>query len=407
MTPAATDLSDLAGVTTWTAAYDYCHDRYQSYYSTGLSLALREAGVPLTSRPLSRLPYALRALRRVRSSYRLPGLMKVGVGAALDRVAAAVGGHRLPPSGRFHSLAGQYEFDFRTGERLRLVVDAQDGGEVADPALLASCDVYAKSNYRPAIGYPDRVVPVCNGNPLVLPHLAELSRLRRSPPVRDLCFVVRVWGGRDEAAGVEHNLRLLEAVNRVDCRKYLLAYLVAGDLGGQEARLRKQGIPTTRTPIPLKTLWEISASSRINVIRLGMHNCVPWRFMDLLAMGACVALDQPPQTLWAPPLIDGEHALDLGAATDPGSPVAAGADYERIPARLERFLGGGDRLQRVRDGAARYFDAHAQPVAVGRYLLARVAKARDRLRAAGGPAERDPGSAGGAEGRPALPGGIE
>ena len=367
------DWSELTGVTTWTAAYDYVHDRYQAYYAAGLGAALAEVGAALDVRPLHRMPRALRALRRVRSSYRLAGLMRRGGGRALDGVAGLLAGRRVPSSGRFHPLVGQYDFTFRGGRTVRLVVDAQDSGHLADEELLGRCEVYAKTNFRPDHSYPHKVVPSANGNPLVLPHIPLLRSLRHRPPEYDICFVVRVWGGRDEEAGVEHNLRLLEEVNRAPGRKFLLGYLVAGDVAAHERRLRKHGIPTTRSPLPLRQLWEVSAASRVNVIRLGMHNCVPWRFMDMLAMGACVVLDQPPQTAWPAPLVPGTHYLDLGAVTPPEGGTAA--DYGSVPAEIERVLGDERAEREVRGAAADYFDRHACPVAVGRELLACVARA--------------------------------
>jgi hypothetical protein len=377
-------LNDLTGVTTWSAAYDYFHDRYQEYYATGLDEALRKRGVALTCNHLQRMPKLLRGLRRLRSSSRFEGVMSKGVGRMVDWTAGVAAGRRTAPSGVFHPLAGQYEFAFAHGDPVRLVVDAQDGGDLADPGLLKWADVYAKSNFRSDSSYPEHVVPICNGNPLIIPHRQFLASQRNAGCEYDICFIVRVWGGQDEEAGIEHNLRLLEAVNKCKCRKYLLAYLVAGDIGKQEARLQAQGIPTTRTFIPLRELWKYSAASRINILRLGMHNCIPWRFMDMLAMGACVALDQAPQTEWAPPLIRDEHYRVLGAATDPKRPFATEAQYEQIPELLHGFLNDPDRIQHVRRTTADYFDRYSCPTAIGRYILERVAKVRGDRSAPGG-----------------------
>ena len=60
------DWSDLTGVTTWTAAYDYVHDRYQAYYAGGLGEAQagRERAVLENQRPKAarRLPLVTAAL---------------------------------------------------------------------------------------------------------------------------------------------------------------------------------------------------------------------------------------------------------------------------------------------------------------------------------------------------------
>lgn len=356
---------------TWVAPYDYYHDRYQEYYSTGIRAALHELGCELQVRSIQRFPGLLRVLRRLRYAHRLTRVM-TWAGPALDALTRVLAGRGMPPFGRFHPLAGQYEFVFSNGRAVKLVVDSSDAGEIADEGLLDRCDVYAKSNCRQDGAYPPRVVPIANGNPIVLPHLPLMRELRRRAFQYDCVCVVRVWGGRDETSGVEHNLRLLEALNKARCRKFLLAYLVAGDVAAQERRLQSQGISTTRTPVPLRELWEVSAASCVNVIRLGMHNCVPWRFTDMLAMGACVVFDQAPQTVWPVPLVPEQHFLDLGLLTPPEGGQASDEAYAAIPAKIDEIVADLDRVQRIRSAAAAYYDDHVEPGAIGRYLLHRV-----------------------------------
>ena len=151
--------------------------------------------------------------------------------------------------------------------------------------------------------------------------------------------MVRVWGGKDEEEGVEHCVRLLEAAARARGRKFLLALLVAGDREKLGKRLRQSGVPSTTTPLPLNKLWQVSAESRLNVIRLGMHHCVPWRMCDLLALGTCPVLDQKPRTLWPVPLREGEHYWTLNVHLGPGQTVASDASYQAIPELLNDYLG--------------------------------------------------------------------
>jgi hypothetical protein len=294
--------------------------------------------------------------------------MNRGPGNFLDQIASAMGGPISPPFSHFNSLVGQYEFTIGA-RRVKLFLDAQARGEIPEEVNLENCDVYAKSNYRIDANYPSPVVPLCMGNPLIVPHLDWLRELRQHPTEYDLCFVVRVWGGRHEDDGIEHNLRLLEAVNKARCKKRILAYLVAGDVARQESRLAAQGIATTREPVSLRRLWKISAGARLNLIRLGMHNCIPWRFMDLLAMKACPVFDQAPQTQWGVPLEDGRHYLQLGADTSPDEPHATDDAYEQIPGRIEQFVRQTALTDSIRAAAAEYFDRHACPSAVGRQLL--------------------------------------
>ena len=37
---------------------------------------------------------------------------------------------------------------------------------------------------------------------------------------------------------------------------------------------------------------EDKKTARLNVIRLGMHYCIPWRVTGALAIGSCIVLDR-------------------------------------------------------------------------------------------------------------------
>lgn len=91
------------------------------------------------------------------------------------------------------------------------------------------CDLYLKTNYWKGHDYDPRVCPFFNCNPVVLPYIEKLKAMRAQPPVFDLSFIVRVWGGRTGIEGVEHSMQLLEAVAKVRAKKFLLAELMIGD----------------------------------------------------------------------------------------------------------------------------------------------------------------------------------
>jgi hypothetical protein len=355
-------------VETCISPYDYWHDRYQAYYREGLRRYLCQQGERLDVRSIPRFPKVLALLRAVRNSSRVRGAFgpaAPSVHRSLDRFATMLGGKRSAPWGLFHPLVGQYQFHI-DGVQTRVCLDASDSGNICSPELLEQCDLYLKTNYWKGRQYDPRVVPFYNGNPLILSHLGRLRSMRSRPAEYDFCFVVRVWGGRDEVEGVEHNIRLLEAAARVPGRKFLHAYLVAGDTAALSERLFKQGIRCSTSPLPLKELWRIGAASRLNIIRLGMHACVPWRMIDLLALGACPVLDQPPLTVWPEPLREGAHFLHLSAVATPGACMADERAYSDIPARLKQFLADDRLIQEIRANAADYFDQHLTPEAVGR-----------------------------------------
>src|SRR5207249_4738414 len=127
------------------------------------------------------------------------------------------------PSGTFRPTVGQYLVFYGDGSVRHLCIDAGDPPEIASEELRAWSDVYLKTNYWSSRSYPANVRPMVNADPLMLGRLQALKRRRGTPKTIDLSFVVRVWGGGDGVEGIEHNLRLVEAVSRARCRKRLLA----------------------------------------------------------------------------------------------------------------------------------------------------------------------------------------
>ena len=367
-------------IITFPCPQDRCHDLFQMYYVEALRRHVIAEGGRFDQRSLSAFPRIVRSLNRVRNSTRLE---QVGGGRLIQRAASGLihvlSGSRLPPSGIFHDAVGQYLFHLSDGGLRKVCIDSGDSGDIPSAPLLAWCDVYFKTNYWPSRVYDDKVKPLCNGNPLVLRGLGRLRSWRSVPSTYDFCFIVRVWGGRDDAEGIEHNLRLLEAVAKARCRKYLLAYLVAGDIAACGRRLERQGIPWTCQITPLEQLWEISARSRLNVIRLGMHGCIPWRMMDMLALGACPVLDQQPFTRWPQPLVEGEHYLSLGVTTPPGRWLGAAADYDAVTERMEAIVADETRTMHIREQTASYFDENLKPESLGQYLCRAVMDANSAV----------------------------
>ena len=109
-----------------------------------------------------------------------------------------------------------------------------------------------------------------------------------------------------------------------------------------------------------------------------MHHCIPWRMCDLLALGACPVLDQPPKTVWPIPLRDGSHYSTLNLLTSPGRPTAEEESYRCVPDVLDSLLCESERVERLRGATADYFDQHLQPEHVGRSICEAVTR---RMRA--------------------------
>lgn len=367
---AARGRCDIREVVSFSAPYDYCHDRYQAYYGAGIRQFVERQGGALSTVHLARFPHVQRRLRRIRSSYRLGRVPGHGLFfRAVDGLARVLGG---PPPLGFHPLVGRYVFRMGDGPERKVCIDASDSGAISSAGLLDWAHIYFKTNFWKARAYPEKVLPLYNGNPLVLPAQDSLRRLRGQPARWDLCCIVRVWGGANEIDGIEHNLRLIESVNRVKCRKFVLAYLVAGDVGDHARRLGAQNIPFTTEPMPLPELWSVAAQSRLNLVRLGMHGCVPWRMTDLLAMGGCPVLDRAPNTTWRPAFVENEHFLSAAVDLLPEGHLSSDAAYEALPDRLEEWIADDARIQSVRERNAAYYDNGVSSQAIGQQICEAV-----------------------------------
>lgn len=251
---------------------------------------------------------------------------------------------------------------------VRFAIDAHDGRAVFDPAALDWADVYFKANRWPGELYDPKVLPIVNGNGLLdRRHIVRLRALRDEPKTVDVAYISNVWGGR------EHSLRVFERLAALDCRKDLLAILPAGfpaeEDDANEARLRAAGVPVTRTPLPPGELWQRLARARLVPLRAGKHLCFSWRTPDLLAMGACIVFDALPPPRWPVPLEPGVHVADCGIPRPENTDAAPDREYGRVPAEIERLLGSPKEQQKLREAAAHYFDEHAEPRAVARYVL--------------------------------------
>jgi len=354
--------------------FNYWYDFYNIYYRESLRSHLEAIKGRYEEISMSRFPTVLRKLRRIRDAYRLQPVFTQAkwFATAIDELGSKLEGPIQSPSSSFQNTTGQYLIMTADGSEYRVCIDSCDYGEIRNADLLAWSDIYFKTNYWPSLSYPPHVAPMVNGDPLVIPQIAQFRSSRLQEKKYDICFIVRVWGGKDEVEGVEHNIRLIEAMAKAKCSKFLLAYLVAGDIATSGRRLERQGIPWSTRPLPAKELWQVSSQSRLNVIRLGMHYCVPWRVTGALAIGSCMVLDRVPLTRWPEPLLVGEHFLDLGAETAPGQSMATDEQYAAIPEKIEAWLADAGTSRRIGLKNGEYFDRFLHPKQVGAHILGRV-----------------------------------
>lgn len=344
---------------------------FQEYYSEGLRRYVKGCGGQFECVGMTRWPRVLATLRRIRYAQPLQRLCAKlpWVPVAIDRAAAWLAGELKSPSKAFYPCVGQYLIQDRHGRRHRVCIDSCDYGHLPNDALAAWSEVYFKTNYWPSRVYPDGVVPMVNCSQQALPRIGSLRALRGSLKEYDICFLVRVWGGSDGAEGVEHNLRIAEAVARAGARTFVHAYLVSGDIEAQARRLELAGAAWSTHPMSIDAYWNIVARSRLSVIRLGMHDCVPWGLTGTFAVGACPVLDRKPLTLWPEPLEPGVHFLDLGVDLATGQRVGDAAAYAAVPGKLERWLHEDGLAERIGECTAHYFDACLDPTRVGAHIF--------------------------------------
>jgi len=303
----------------------------------------------------------LRVLRKIRHSARFQRAVPGGTKIA-DGVAKILGAVQSDPE---HAV-GSYIFN-QGGTEVKICIDAHDSKLVIKPDLLEWCDVYFKANYWPTEVYPAKVAPIANVNPACLDKIGFLKNCRHHKKELDLFVSFRVWGGTDELEGVEHGLALIEALAKVKCRKKVLAYLLAGDISAAVKRLESAGIAWTTKWIPQAELWGYAAKSRLNIVRHGMHQCVPWRMAEILAMGGCPVMDYEATTRWHAPLVEGRHYVHLDVPYHPGE--GAGIDTRTLTDRVESWVASEELTESISRNTERYFDEHLTPAVLGKYIL--------------------------------------
>ena len=353
----------LTRIVAETFPYDNAHDPYQEYYRKALKASLGEYGGDYVEISDAYSDALLRGLRAVRHSYRLRNLLKKKlVSDSLDKLASLLSdGSVMGPT----PSIGIYQFRTDQQNEIRVCIDANDFPDISEKAA-ASCEIYFKSNYWPSYNYPSHVLPLPNMNPMVGRNLELLRRLRTKPKERDLFIFFRVWGGRGEVEGIEHNMALLKALSKVKCNRYILAYLVAGDIPFLGKRLDDMGVPwTTKAMHPLE-LWKNAASSRLNVVRMGNHRCIPWRMIDIFSMGGVPIMDYEPMTLWPEPLVEGKHYLNLNIS--PGREE----EVDDVTNKIDSWLQNGSLLSSISRNTADYFDHYLEPARLGRSMIQTV-----------------------------------
>lgn len=263
---------------------------------------------------------------------------------------------------------------------LKIAIDAQDSPTLANQKVHDWCDIYFKSNYWPSYDYSQKIRPIVNGNGM-LSHLRlrYITEMRNRPKDLDVSCIIRIWagGGFDP----DHCLKLLAELGKLSCRKFLLAIFTGFNEDSQDLKTyirfcTASSIPYSLKPIDYNKLIEVSARSRIVILRNGVSSCIPWRFLDMLCLGACVVFDHQPLVAWPDPLLCGIHylALDLppmmlGRKIDSQRSTTSPSSFSRIRLSLEAYLKQDSLVKRVGLNALSYYQSSCSPREVGMYIL--------------------------------------
>ncbi len=272
---------------------------------------------------------------------------------------------------------GQYNFVYDQ-LTVKVVVDTSDGRHLHNTDALEWSDVYFKCNYWPNVDYPQNVVSLVNGNgTLSATKVRKLKNLRNHKKEYDLVYWSRIWaapGNNQDNKGVEHNIRLFEALAKVEGKTNLLAVFPKemnnSSLQKYRERLDAVGVKWQNGwgKIDSKVLWTALASARINFLRPGNHLCISWRMMDLLCMGSCIMVDGEPFARWPEPLSSDVNFVDVECSLSPEYELPGDRAYEEMAGRISNLISEHEKIEKISENNIQYFEEHASMNAVANYI---------------------------------------
>lgn len=273
---------------------------------------------------------------------------------------------------------GRYHFIFGS-IKVKVAIDTADGRHLHDESILDWSDIYFKCNAWPQIEYPGKVVSLMNGNGTLSPSKIErLKALRNHKKDFDLVYWSRIWaapGNAPENNGVEHNVRIFEALAKVEGRKNLLAVfpeeMDCPSLQEYRDRLDSVGVKWQNgwQNVDSDMLWNSLATAHVNFLRPGNHLCVSWRMVDLLCMGACIMLDGEPFARWPEPLQNDVNFVDSQCTLSADYVLPADDTYAELTARVSALVVDKAKIRKIAKNNQEYYDQYASLAAVSDYVL--------------------------------------
>lgn len=214
--------------------------------------------------------------------------------------------------------------------------------------------LYFKANYGSDQQYPANVVASLNGSTLTRWNI---------PPTReydfDIVWIAGISGGRP------HKVALFEALAALPLKMKLAAKMVGDDdLRRWAPRLRAAGVEVWTHNIPYKKWLEGNKQARWCVLARGKHDCLSFRMIDYMSIGAAVVADYAPTTQWPVPLEAGRNYLNLNLSGPQGNDLsesefdALRAEYQQKVKALLPLLRDENQRQRIATTNGAYFQKY-------------------------------------------------
>jgi hypothetical protein len=316
--------------------------------------------------------------------------LSIAVAAGRTKIISTLWKRLLSVKGRKPSLeadhVGRYIIKTAGKNQTKIAIDAADGRSIRDPEAYEWSDFYFKANMWPSLQYPQKTLPLINGDGyLNKARLKWLLQMRNSSNSHDLIFWTKIWEPGDPQAYsnencrniIEHQIKLFETLAKLECKKTLLAVFSAKkplrSVDTQECirRLTAAGVKCQFEwgDIDSQTFWRHLAASRVVFTRPGNHLCISWRLIGLLCLGSCIAYDSAPFPQWYEPLISARHYVDGNCGLGTNSSLPSDAQYENLLNIIDNLLSDFEKIRELKAHAAGYYDNFGSPVAVAQHIL--------------------------------------
>lgn len=301
---------------------------------------------------------------------------KVRGAEKLWRVLNAIPPNKKQFNGCDH--VGRYIFDFGS-KPIKVAIDVADGKAIRDKQTYKWSNIYFKANKWNRLNYPEKVLPLVNGNgSLTKTKLAQIKSFRNRKKEIDLIFMTIIYPSSSKKLfynNIEHHVRLFETLAKLKCRKKLKAIIPPKyppkAMTKYLNRLDQAGVQWSNSWDGLSSMdfWDQLAQANIVFLRPGKHACISWRMIDLLCMGACVVYDAMPHPNWPVPLVSGQNFVDCDCGLGEDESLPPIEKYRCINQTIEKLLSDPHKMLSIRRNNRAYFDRYANPLNVAEYIL--------------------------------------